>query len=132
MIGVVLRAWIVVVRVRLTLWLRPWPAAERAFAHLAAPASPESRIPSADVADLRRAVLLAARVVPRATCLVQAIALQILLARAGQPSDLRLGVAFDETRLFAAHAWLEQKGRILIGASEARWTPLPSRTLRVP
>lgn len=124
MIGGVLRAWLVLVRVRLTLWLRPWPAAERAFAHLVTRASREYRIPSADTANLRRAVLCAARFVPRATCLVRAIALQILLARAGQPSDLRLGVAFDETRLFAAHAWLEQNGRILIGASEARWTPL--------
>jgi hypothetical protein len=73
------------------------------------------------------AVEVAARRVPRATCLVRALAAQALLARHGHASQLRLGVARGASRAFEAHAWLEADGRILIGgATRERYVPLPS------
>ncbi len=74
-------------------------------------------------------VHLASRVVPRATCLTQAIAAQILLALAGEPSALRIGVARGGRGAFEAHAWIEHEGRVIIGGSvRNRFTPLPDLT----
>jgi hypothetical protein len=132
-----LRAWIVLVRVRLILWLRPWPSAERALARLNAP---RARTPSSSILpflnsstrpresapdELRGAVLVASRLVPASSCLVQAIALQILLARRGLASQLRLGVSSSSTDGMAAHAWLEYDGCVLIGARREGYAPLP-------
>ena len=73
------------------------------------------------------AVEAAARGVPRATCLVRALAAQALLARRGHPSQLRLGVARGASQAFEAHAWLEQDGQVLIGGgSEGRYVPMPT------
>jgi hypothetical protein len=73
------------------------------------------------------AVQSAARRVPRATCLTQALALQSLLAAAGHASSLRIGVAREDGGRFEAHAWLESGGRILIGAGGSeRFTALPT------
>ena len=77
------------------------------------------------------AVETAARRVPRATCLVRALAAQALLARYGHSSQLRLGVARGAGRAFEAHAWLEADGQILIGgATPGRYVPLPALDAR--
>jgi len=64
------------------------------------------------------AVGVAARYVPDATCLAQALALQRLLSRYGHRAELRIGVAKEDGDL-KAHAWLEREGKILIGAAGA-------------
>lgn len=70
----------------------------------------------------------AARRTPFATCLSSALALQRLLAANGHDSELHIGVAGDGGA-FAAHAWLERDGRILIGEDDrARYTRLASWT----
>jgi hypothetical protein len=48
------------------------------------------------------------------TCLSEAIAARFLLARAGFPSELRIGVKKTGGR-FEAHAWLECPDNIVIG-----------------
>jgi hypothetical protein len=59
------------------------------------------------------------------TCLTQALAAHVLLARRGYPALLRLGVAKGEREQFQAHAWVESEGKIMIGGSELeRYTPL--------
>ncbi len=71
------------------------------------------------------AVALAARYVPGGDhCLAQALAGAALLRELGLPAEIRLGV---ENQLgFAAHAWVECAGRIVIGAREAeRYASLP-------
>jgi hypothetical protein len=70
-------------------------------------------------------VKTASRFIPYSTCLTRAFALQLLLARAGAGSTLRVGVtrADDE---FAAHAWVERDGVVLIGGGGLhRYTRLP-------
>jgi hypothetical protein len=111
------------VAVRIALVLLGWPAVQRLAAQAARPATGAAAVPSA---LLQRAVERVGRHVPGATCLVQAIALQILLGRRGQATDLRLGVAHGDGRRLEAHAWLESDGRALVGAAgRERYTALP-------
>ena len=63
-----------------------------------------------------RAVTLMARLIPKASCLTQALALQLMLGYRGYLSELQIGVKQDETGV-AAHAWLLSNGRIAIGGS---------------
>jgi len=60
------------------------------------------------------AVAAAGRRVPGATCLVQALAAQVLLARHGHVAELRIGVA-RTTEGIEAHAWLERDGEPIFG-----------------
>ena len=71
------------------------------------------------------AIKRAARLVPRASCLTQALALQTVLAREGEPSALVLGVdaAPKGRKRFEAHAWIEWRGRVIIGGPVGRWNP---------
>lgn len=57
----------------------------------------------------------AQRVVPRATCLPQALAAEALLMRGGLPADLRIGVKKEPSGKLLAHAWVESDGRIVVG-----------------
>jgi hypothetical protein len=60
------------------------------------------------------------------TCLAQALAAQVLLARRGHPALLHIGVARGDRGQFEAHAWVESEGRIVIGGSGLeRFAPLP-------
>jgi hypothetical protein len=60
-------------------------------------------------------------------CLVQALAVRLLLVRRGYPARLRLGVARGERGRVQAHAWVETDGGVVIGGSASelrRYTPL--------
>lgn len=74
------------------------------------------------------AVVVSSRLIPQATCLTQALSAQVVLAKYGFESDLRIGVARDEQGSFEAHAWLERKGQIILGGRHdlARYAALPS------
>ena len=56
----------------------------------------------------------AARFVPDATCLPQALAAEAILRRRGHPADLRLGVSRGDDGV-EAHAWVESYGRVIVG-----------------
>ena len=71
---------------------------------------------------------VASRFVPRATCLAQGLAAQLLLSRQGYRARLYIGVAKDENERLEAHAWLEAQGRIVVGGKSvdlSRFAPLP-------
>jgi hypothetical protein len=63
------------------------------------------------------AVETTARSIPKATCLTQALAAQVMLERTGEHPEIHLGVATDRGS-FEAHAWLELNGRALVGDHE--------------
>lgn len=63
------------------------------------------------------AVRTATRWTPGATCLVAGLALQRMLARHGHSSELHIGVS-RTGGVFAAHAWVEHEGRVLVGEGE--------------
>ena len=105
---------------RLGLWLLPVHPLRFLLAKLvrkgvrAVPQEP------ADADRIAWAVAVAGRFVPGARCLPQALAAQALLARRGQPTRLRIGVAMgDRKPRLQAHAWLEQRGKVVLGGSRA-------------
>jgi hypothetical protein len=69
----------------------------------------------AEPATVGRAVCRAARLVPRATCLSQALATIWLLAGRGHAASLRIGVKRGDAGELLAHAWVEHEGRIVVG-----------------
>ena len=69
---------------------------------------------TASVDRLSRTLNVVLRLMPGATCLCRALALQHLLSQHGHSSELRIG-ARKSGNQFGAHAWLEHEGRVLIG-----------------
>lgn len=69
---------------------------------------------------------VARRTVRKNRCLVEAVALTWLLRRDGHPATIKLGAGRVQGR-FEAHAWVESRGRILIGGSFSprRFAPFP-------
>jgi hypothetical protein len=122
-----LRTGLILWAARLGLWLLPLPTLRRLLAkwRQAESISPDG---SANIEKIVWAVTVASHYVPAATCLTQALAGQILLAQYGQPALLQIGVAKNEAGKLEAHAWVESRGRIVIGGSEElfRYTPLSS------
>jgi hypothetical protein len=105
--------------IRLALWLVPF----RYFRLAPRVAAPP------DTDRLTWAVLTAAAVVPKSSCLVRAMAAQRLFARHGHASDLHIGVAQSVEEGFAAHAWLDLGGKPVIGRTPpGRFTPILSLT----
>lgn len=74
------------------------------------------------------AVRRAARLVPVATCLTQALATEVLAARDGVRVDVRFGVRRKDDGHFAAHAWVEHDAHVVIGdlPDLDRYARLPS------
>ena len=74
------------------------------------------------------AVTAASRRMPGAPmCLSQALAVQVMLARRGFASRLRVGVARGGLGQVEGHAWVEHEGRVLIGGAAMRvdsFTPI--------
>src|SRR2546428_6387850 len=86
---------------------------------------PQTPLPAARIAW---AVERMGRVVPGArSCLVQALAAQVLLARRGCNSSVRIGVAHPSGESLHAHAWVESEGRGVLGTPHpGQYTPLLS------
>lgn len=123
-----LRTGLLLWAARLGLWLLPLPTLRCLLAKLrpSEPISTEGH--SANIEKIVWAVTVASHYVPAATCLTQALAGQILLAQHGEPALLQIGVAKNEAGNLVAHAWVESRGRIVIGDSRElfRYTRLPS------
>ena len=72
-------------------------------------------------ARLARVVSIAGRRSPwPTTCLRQALMLWFLLSRRDIVCELRVGVEHSVNSGFAAHAWVELQGRVLIGGEHAQ------------
>ena len=109
---------VVVACVRIFLWLLPfsrlvWLVERTALR--SARVAPVRLLEDTSV-NIAWGVTTAARYVPRATCLTQAIAAQWLFAWVGHPTVLRIGVAKGTDKALRAHAWLESEGRVVVGA----------------
>jgi hypothetical protein len=121
------RALPLVACVRVGLWVLPWHVTRRLTQRLSVTARTTGSSPQVDVDAVARAVSRAARRVPRATCLTQAIATSVMLGRRGVPATIRFGAARDPQGRFIAHAWVECQGRIVIGGvtSPQRYAAFP-------
>ena len=114
-----------VLPIRVALWLLPyrsvlrWTEAKARVPRAANAASYSSSV-------IARAVRRASHAVPDATCLTQALAARVLLARYGHSAVVRIGVRRDTLGAFKAHAWTEVGGVPVIGGEEIdSYTPLP-------
>ena len=108
---------VVVACVRLLLWLIPFTRLMWLIERTAlrsARAAPV-RLREDTGTTITWGVTTAARYVPRATCLTQALAAQWLFAWFGHPTLLRIGVAKGNDKALRAHAWLESDGRVVVG-----------------
>lgn len=104
---------LVVAAVRLGLTLFSYNRLRRMVTQLDAPHE-------AGIGDLRRVawgVAAAARLVPYASCLTQAISGQYILARQGNGSKIRIGIERDTGTQLKAHAWLISGNHIVLGGS---------------
>ena len=101
---------------RLSLWLLPFRVMQRVCTRLGR--TQESRGGDTGTQEIVWAVRLAGRYVPRASCLVLALATQVLLGRHGHAGQVHIGVALDAPNGFRAHAWVECQGQVLIGGAE--------------
>ncbi len=72
-----------------------------------------------EIAPAIRALEKSTRRMPFANCLTRALALRMLLADREIPTELHIGARKDEQGLFAAHAWLTWRERILVGGEDA-------------
>lgn len=113
--ALLLRALCVVCFVRLGLWLLPFRWLKTLAGRASSHASLRPARASRPILDIANAVSIAARNVPAATCLTQALAAQIVLGRAGHSSLLRIGVQRAANGVVKAHAWVECDGQIIIG-----------------
>jgi transglutaminase superfamily protein len=73
------------------------------------------------------AVTVASQYIPKATCLTQALATQVLLARQGYATSLYIGVTKSDRGRLEAHAWIESQGKVVVGESAlGRYIRLPA------
>ena len=114
----------VVARVRLRLTLASLAHVRRT---MLPGAPPDRSVDLVAVARIAWAVRVAAWLVPFASCLTQAQACQILLARHGMASTLCLGVRDTAAGQIRAHAWLYCANAIVVGGDGgaiARFQPI--------
>ena len=111
------RALALVAAIRVALWILPFRVTRRWVERLGRPTGPWCELDRMAIRRAAWAVGAASRRVPRATCLTQGMAMQILLGRQGQRTHLHLGVARKEDGKLEAHAWVEAQGRIIAGAA---------------
>ena len=111
-IATVIEAGALVTVARVALWCVPFRWLRPAVIAIS---QKRSRTPGRQtIKQLSWAVSGVSRYVPRATCLTQALALHVLVRRAGLESRLCVGVAKDGSEL-ESHAWVESEGKVCIG-----------------
>jgi hypothetical protein len=121
-----LSAAIHVVCFRLALWIVPSPILLRFVARRVEKVAPRAASATSDVPRIAWAVNAIGRRLPGSTCLVEALAARLLLARHRHRSTLGIGVGRDANQKFVAHAWVEVDGRIVVGGrSDRRYSSLP-------
>ena len=104
--------------IRIGVWLIPFQNLRRMLA-LKTYSPGGQRANSHNCSDrIAWAVRTASRYVPKATCLVQALAAQVLLRREGYPASFCLGIVRSKEGNVQAHAWVESEGKVIIGGSE--------------
>jgi hypothetical protein len=123
-----LRAYVWVWIIRLALWIFPFGRIYDWTIHFREGRIGDRPLDVASVYKVVWAVSAAARRVPRATCLTQALATQIMLGRRGHRTSLQLGIMKSQAGKLDGHAWLERNGKVLIGLNDTfgQLTRLPS------
>ena len=122
------RAYVLVWTIRLALWVLPFRTIYNWAIEFRKGRIGDRPLDADSVYKVVWAVSAAARRIPRASCLTQALATQIMLGRRGHRASLQLGIMKSQAGRFDAHAWVERNGSVLIGLNNAfsRLTRLPA------
>jgi hypothetical protein len=111
----VMEALVVVIAIRLGLWLLPFQKLRALVAEMGKRPTSTRRRHALPVDRVAWAVRAVSPFVPRASCLTQALAGQVLLDRRGYLTRLRIGVTKRSQEGLEAHAWLECQGQVVLG-----------------
>jgi len=101
--------------VRLLLWLLPsrlWRRLLHPYLRVREMPTPH---PQSEALEVANGITKAGRYVNDATCLVRALAGQMMLARRGFSTELKIGVAITSAKKLDAHAWIVYDNRVIIG-----------------
>jgi hypothetical protein len=122
------QAGLLVVSIRIGLWVLPFRWLKEFIGSMGQGAAEPQGLNRDFPFKVAWTVQVSSQLVPRASCLTQALATQLMLARRGYQSNLRIGVMRDEGGKFEAHAWVESQGVVIIGGRQdlTRYVPLPS------
>lgn len=105
--------WLILLR--LMVWMFPFKFVQKRVQkitnYLSSGSAPVS------MSRVRVMIVIVSRYVPRATCLVQALAGYILFSKYGYNTSIKIGV-LTENGEFEAHAWLEHGKKVVLGESE--------------
>lgn len=120
-----LQAWLLLLLADVALRLFPFSIVLRHFNPACGAPAANLSLPVSRVAWL---VERAGEYCPLGTsCLKETLVLSRLLARRGIPAMLRIGVR-RQSDVFAAHAWLELDGQVILGNKDVRaYAPLLPR-----
>lgn len=120
-------AFPLVLAVRISLWLLPFQSIHKFLLARSKGGTSDVQLSHPEIYKVCWGVSSAARRVPKASCLTQALVAQYLLLSKGVDAFLRLGVSRNSKGKFDAHAWVEVDGKIVIGENEelSRFIPLP-------
>lgn len=96
-------------------------------ARVSRPSGTKTRRDAAFPARTGWAVATASAFVPGATCLTQALVVQLLLERRGYEARLRIGIARGAEQALRGHAWVEHDGVAILGQGFQPELVLPAR-----
>jgi len=118
-----IKAWILLGIIRLGLSLLPFITLKNVLRLIGPSIAGADEQLSED--QLVWAVATASRYIPKATCLTQALAIQLFLKQSGREAHVHIGVDRGEGGRLDAHAWVESRGKVLFGGSKlSRYTHL--------
>lgn len=115
--------------IRLSLWLLPFRMVRNMTDALAQRIGTPEKANRRFLQKIVFSVQFVSQFIPKATCLTQALATQVLFRRYNQKADLCLGVAHGQTGQLEAHAWVESEGIVVIGGTKKelqRYSRLPA------
>ncbi|MEL7198555.1 MAG: lasso peptide biosynthesis B2 protein [Pseudomonadota bacterium] len=109
------RAFCIVAYFRITLCFVKYKRLSKSISVTAVETVPQTPTPGA----IAWAIKNTARIVPFASCLTQALALQHMLGKRGEKAVIRVGVRTTDAGRIMAHAWVIFQGVILIGGPQS-------------
>ena len=120
-----MEAVILVSAIRVGLTLLPFSTLQKLLAKITKKNIDLERKRRFSIDQVAWSVAAVSHCVPKATCLVQALAIQVLLLSQDYPANLQIGVVKDGEEQLQAHAWVEIQGKIINKGSEIEgYTPL--------
>ena len=109
--AILVKAAVLLILIRIGLQLLNLNTLRKLLAHIARP----KQTKQISVYKIIWAITMISPHIPGVKCLARALAAQVMLDRQDYPNQLRIGVGRDLQGQFIAHAWIEHRGRIVIG-----------------